>query len=204
MLPAIVDRPAGGQVLMDALARFDRLPVIAAALGDSLPPTRPPAPAGHAGRHRRRRASCAIDGDACWLEMRGSGWVIRPQLVVTNAHVIAGEHDIAVQLSDGSWSAYPVYVDKDHDIAMLRVHGLDVPPLATHPLAAERPVALIGYPGGGPLTVAAAGRDAGDGAGRRTRTATAWAAHGGADPRDRCATATAAARWSTAGAGWWP
>ena len=154
LLPPIVDRlPAG--VLMDALQRFDRLPVIAAALGDSLPPPDPQLPQDTPVA-TAAASVVRIDGDACSLELRGSGWVIRPQLVVTNAHVIAGEDDTQVQLSDGSWSAYPVYVNKDLDIALLRVPGLDVPPLATHPLAADTaPVALIGYPGGGALTVAA-------------------------------------------------
>jgi len=129
--------------------------VIAAALGDSLPAPDPELP--HDTPVATAAASVVrIDGDACSLELRGSGWVIRPQLVVTNAHVIAGEDDTQVQLSDDSWSAYPVYVNKDLDIALLRAPGLNVPPLATHPLAADTaPVALIGYPGGGGLTVAA-------------------------------------------------
>jgi S1-C subfamily serine protease len=154
LLPPLVHRlPAS--VLMDALQRFDRLPVIAAALGDTLPPPDPQLP------HNATIANAAvsvvrIDGDACSLELRGSGWVIRPQLVVTNAHVIAGEDHTQVQLPDGSWSAYPVYVNPALDVAILRVPGLQVPPLVTHGLDSDTaPVALIGYPGGGGLKVAA-------------------------------------------------
>jgi len=153
LLPPIVDRlPAG--VLMDALQRFDRLPVIAASLGDSLP-----SPDSQLPRNPAVVTAAAsvvrIDGDACALELRGSGWVIRPQLVATNAHVIAGEDETQVQLPEQSWQAYPVYVNRDLDIALLRVPGLDLPPLATRTLQADSaPVALIGYPGGGALTAA--------------------------------------------------
>jgi uncharacterized membrane protein required for colicin V production len=153
ILPPLVDRlPAG--VLMNALERFDRLPVIAAALGDALPPPDPELP--HNAAIATAAASVVrIDGTACSLELRGSGWVIQPQLVVTNAHVIAGEDHTQVQLPDREWAAYPVYVNKDMDIAILRVPGLTAPPLVTHPLHADTaPVALIGYPGGGGLNVA--------------------------------------------------
>ena len=34
-------------------------------------------------------------GTACGLGIEGSGWVAGNGLVVTNAHVVAGEHDTA-------------------------------------------------------------------------------------------------------------
>ena len=49
----------------------------------------------------------------------------------------------------------PVFVDPSKDIALLRVNGLTDPPLATRDgTAGGTGVALIGYPGGGPLTAA--------------------------------------------------
>jgi len=41
-------------------------------------------------------------GSACGLGVEGSGWVAGPGLVVTNAHVVAGEEDITVSVDGGS------------------------------------------------------------------------------------------------------
>ena len=205
LLPPIVDRPAGGRA-------DGRAAAVRPAAGDRRRPrrlaaaARPPAPAATPGRHRRRQRR-ADRRHACSLELRGSGWVIRPQLVVTNAHVIAGEDDTA-------GAARPTAAGRRTRSTSTRIStsrccacpGSTSPPLATHPLAADTaPVALIGYPGGGALTVAAgtAGRSVTVLAAGRVRPRPG-AAHGGADPRDRCATATRAARWSTAGGACWP
>ena len=40
-------------------------------------------------------------GTACGLGIEGSGWVAGPGLVVTNAHVVAGEDDTTVSLRSG-------------------------------------------------------------------------------------------------------
>ena len=39
-----------------------------------------------------------ILGNACGLGVEGSGWVAGPELVVTNAHVVAGQKDTRVLL----------------------------------------------------------------------------------------------------------
>jgi S1-C subfamily serine protease len=95
-----------------------------------------------------------VEGTSCGLTLQGSGWVVRHDLIVTNAHVIAGEHDTHVITPYGNLAATPVYVSAAHDIALLRVIGLREPPLARR---ADAPsgtgVALAGYPGGGPLSV---------------------------------------------------
>jgi S1-C subfamily serine protease len=88
---------------------------------------------------------------------QGSGWVVRDDLVATNAHVIAGHDGTRLLALNGqSLSASPVYVDATNDIALLRVRGLDVETLGTD-ADAERPlpVALLGYPRNGPLTATA-------------------------------------------------
>jgi S1-C subfamily serine protease len=97
-------------------------------------------------------------GTACGLGVEGSGWVARPELVVTAAHVVAGEEDTTVlPSSGGSLPAQVVAFDSHDDVAILRVPGLDAVPL---PLAEPRPgaaVAIVGYPLNGPLD-ATAGR----------------------------------------------
>lgn len=96
-----------------------------------------------------------IEGSSCGLTLQGTGWVARPGLVVTNAHVISGEHETQVITDTGALNAVPVFVDPSKDVALLRVHGLTDPPLATrNGTSGDTGVALIGYPGGGPLTAA--------------------------------------------------
>ena len=83
----------------------------------------------------------------------GSGWVAAPELVVTNAHVVAGNDQVAVR-PEGTWRGYEaevVTVDQTNDVAVLEVDGLDLPAL---PVAEPEPgesVAIVGYPFGGPL-----------------------------------------------------
>jgi S1-C subfamily serine protease len=100
-----------------------------------------------------------ILGTACGLGVSGSGWVARRGVVVTAAHVVAGQHDTVVvpPASDARYRAYALAFDAHDDVAVLRVPGLDARALR---LADPRPgarVAILGYPGDGPLQ-AAAGR----------------------------------------------
>ena len=93
-----------------------------------------------------------IVGAACGLIQEGSGFVAAPNLVVTNAHVVAGVHSPSVLDSKGSHSAITVLFDPDLDIAVLRV-AVNDPVL--HLTAANAPRgtsgAVLGYPGGGPF-----------------------------------------------------
>jgi S1-C subfamily serine protease len=98
-----------------------------------------------------------LEGTACGVGTQGSGWVVRPGLVATNAHVIAGHRGTRVLVPNGQdLSAQPVYVDVTNDIALLRVSGLEAASLRTR-AEADRPlpVALLGYPRNGPLTATA-------------------------------------------------
>ena len=93
-------------------------------------------------------------GTACGLGVEGSGWVAGPELVVTNAHVVAGEDDTTVNLDGGSeLDATAVHYDPLNDLAVLSVDGLDAPALALvdHP-SKGTDGAVIGYPDNGPLT----------------------------------------------------
>ena len=99
-------------------------------------------------RSRAREPSVVrITATACGLGVEGSGWVARPHVVVTAAHVVAGGAGIRV---DG-FPAQALVVDRKQDIAVLRVPGLPAPPL---PLVDARPgdsVAILGYPQNGPF-----------------------------------------------------
>jgi S1-C subfamily serine protease len=97
-------------------------------------------------------------GTACGLGVQGSGWVAGPGLVVTNAHVVAGEDDTSVTPNGGdALGATVVHYDTHNDLAILRVPGLNLPALQL----VQQPRrgtdgAVIGYPENGPLTVDAA------------------------------------------------
>jgi S1-C subfamily serine protease len=98
-----------------------------------------------------------VEGTSCGYAVSGSGWVAAPGVVVTNVHVVAGQHDTEVHLHDGrTLAATPVTVDAGDDIAVLRVDGLGLPALR----AARRPAggtaaAIVGYPGGRSRSVVA-------------------------------------------------
>src|SRR5204863_1212829 len=86
-------------------------------------------------------------GTACGLGVEGTGWVGSRGLVVTAAHVVAGQHDTLVELVDGErLRATAAAFDRHNDIAVLRVDGLDAPPLHLVQPKVGTDVAVLGYP----------------------------------------------------------
>ena len=77
-----------------------------------------------------------IIGTSCGVRAQGSGWVASDSLVVTNAHVVAGQHDTSIYTPNGQkLRGDIVFIDPANDIAVLRVEDfIDSPPL----LLAER------------------------------------------------------------------
>jgi S1-C subfamily serine protease len=100
-----------------------------------------------------------IVGEGCGQIQEGSGFVVAPGVVVTNAHVVAGIPDPMVEDDAGSHTTRVVSFDPAYDLAVLRVVGLGEHPLALDPSDVPRgtQAAVLGYPGGGPFRVAAAG-----------------------------------------------
>lgn len=85
----------------------------------------------------------------------GSGFAYAPDRVATNAHVVAGTETLSVQVAGEQYNATVVYADESLDLAVLAVDGLDVRPLALN-TAGQQPgadVVVVGYPGGGNLTL---------------------------------------------------
>jgi S1-C subfamily serine protease len=95
-------------------------------------------------------------GTACGLGVEGSGWIAAPGVVVTNAHVIAGQDDTTVtpEGSDDALDADPVHYDTRNDVAVLRVDDLpgEVLPLRDDPRSGTAG-AVLGYPENGPFTI---------------------------------------------------
>jgi S1-C subfamily serine protease len=104
-----------------------------------------------------RRSSVLVTGEACGQIQDGSGWVAAPGLVVTNAHVVAGEHSTTVV--DEKGARHPAQVaafDSVRDVAVLAVGDLDAPPLRLATGSKGESGAVYGHPGGGPLQAAPA------------------------------------------------
>ena len=99
------------------------------------------------------RSVVQVIGLGCGGKVEGSGFVVSPGVVVTNAHVVAGVHDLTVLDSAGKYSATVVHFDPNEDLAVLRVSALKAPALATDPGAVPSGAAgaVLGYPEGGPL-----------------------------------------------------
>ena len=98
-----------------------------------------------------------VFGQACGLLQEGSGWAVAPDLVVTNAHVVAGEPagDTDVLLPDGTTKpASVVLYNPAVDLALLRVQGLGEQALAVATAPRGQRVAVLGHPNGqDPLAV---------------------------------------------------
>lgn len=139
--------------LLHALARFDPFPSIAGP----APPEEPPSDVvlGSAEVKAAEAGVVRVVGTACGLSVAGSGWVAEPELVVTAAHVVAGEKNTKVELA-GSGRPLParaIAFDPRNDVAILRVHGLALKALPLAGASDGDPAAVAGYPRGGPLDV---------------------------------------------------
>lgn len=151
VVSALTEALPPGRV-MDAVVRIDPFAAIvgpAAGVG-------PPDPAIVRTRDVRaaRPSVVRIRGYACGLGVEGTGWVVRPGLVVTNAHVVAGIDRPSVDRHGGrSFRARVVSFDARNDVAILRVPGLRAVPLRTAEPAIGEPAALLGFPENGPYRV---------------------------------------------------
>jgi S1-C subfamily serine protease len=96
-----------------------------------------------------RAATLRVEGRACSLIQDGTGVVIARDLVVTNAHVIAGETG-STTVSNGEMTrrADVVAFDPRRDVAVLRVKNLGITPLKFSSPITDAQVAIFGYPGG--------------------------------------------------------
>ena len=142
--------------LLDAIERVDPFLTIRGPEANVAPPD--PALLASPAVRAVRDSVFRVTGSACGLGVSGSGWAAAPNLVVTNAHVVAGMKDPRVDRRDGDYrDAVVVAFDVRDDIAVLRVAGLGASPLEAVAPAAGQAVAILGYPESGPFT-AAAGR----------------------------------------------
>jgi S1-C subfamily serine protease len=146
--------PPSGAIL-NALARFDPLPQITGPAPNVAPPT------AKIARDPQVKAAgesvVRVLGTACGLGVQGSGWVASDGVVVTNAHVVAGQDDTTVQPGGegAKHDADVIWFDVKNDLALLRSSGIaGTPALAMNPGARPgTPAAILGFPENGPYDV---------------------------------------------------
>lgn len=95
---------------------------------------------------------------SCSRALEGTGFVVAPQRVVTNAHVVAGTDETSVETSQGRLAARVVYFDPEVDLAVLAVPRLQAQPLSLgiDPAKPGDNAIVLGYPLDGPYTATAA------------------------------------------------
>ena len=133
------------RTVLRAFARVDPFPSIA---GPAPPSTPPDTRALASGALRVAGPSVVrITATACGSGVEGSGWVARPHLVVTAAHVVEGASGIEA----GGHPAQALVVDRKEDVAVLRVPGLQAAPLKLVDAHSGDSAAILGYPENGPF-----------------------------------------------------
>ena len=132
--------------LPEVLQPFGRTPIQAvdapdASLADSLVVA------------NARPAVLKIRGVApgCQKVLEGTGFVIAPNRVMSNAHVVAGSDSVTVQAEGQTYDATVVSYDPNADISILDVPNLPQRPLvfAEQPAKTGTDAVVLGYPGGG-------------------------------------------------------
>jgi S1-C subfamily serine protease len=152
ILQALDERMPSG-LLTQAVAELEPLPQIRGPEPEVAAPE-----GGIVGDPDVQEASARtlrVTSRACGYGIEGSGWVAGRDLVVTNAHVVAGQTATHVEVGPTGrrLPAKVVVFDEMNDIAVLRVNGLGLTPLH---LAAPKPgkdAAVIGFPENGPLDI---------------------------------------------------
>ena len=140
------------RTLLNLLARIDPFPSIVGPKAPSLPPSR-----GVLRDPSIRAATTRVVkvlGTACGVGVEGSGWLAGRNLVVTAAHVVAGESNTIVRVPGRPLPvpADVVVLDIHNDVAVLRVSGVDLSPLQLADPSPDASVAVLGYPLDGGLT----------------------------------------------------
>src|SRR4051795_12474893 len=132
--------------LPDVLSEYGRTPIIAVDAPDA-------ALANDAVVAATRPSVVKIRGVApsCQKVLEGTGFVVAPNRVMSNAHVVAGSDTVTVEVDGQTYDAGVVSYDPEADISIL-----DVPNLSSQPLTFSEGAAptgtdavVMGYPGGG-------------------------------------------------------
>jgi S1-C subfamily serine protease len=135
--------------LPNVLQPFGRTPIVNVSIPDPTLATDPVVAA-------TRPSVLKIRGVApsCQKVLEGSGFVVAPNRVMSNAHVVAGSDSVTVEVDGQTYDASVVSYDPSADISILDVPNLPSPPLQFDMQEARTgtDAVVMGYPGGGDFT----------------------------------------------------
>jgi len=128
------------------LEPFSRTPVVAVATPDAALAGNPVVAATQASVVKVHAIA-----PSCQKVLEGSGFVLSPDRVMTNAHVVAGADTVTVAVNGNPYDATVVSYDPSVDIAILAAPNLPAQPLAfaDEPAKTGTDALVMGYPGGG-------------------------------------------------------
>jgi S1-C subfamily serine protease len=132
--------------LPQVLEPFSRTPVVAVAAPDAALANSPVVAATQPSVVKIRAIA-----PGCQKVLEGSGFVLSPDRVMTNAHVVAGANNVTVEASGSPYDATVVEYNPTEDVAILAVPNLPPGPLAfaNTPVTSGTEAIVMGYPGGG-------------------------------------------------------
>jgi S1-C subfamily serine protease len=135
--------------LPDVLQPFGRTPIVNVDAPDAALASDPVVAA-------TRPSVLKIRGVAtsCQKVLEGSGFVVAPNRVMSNAHVVAGSESVTVESDGKTYDATVVSYDPNADISILDVPDLPAKPLEfdMQEAATGTDALVMGYPGGGEFT----------------------------------------------------
>jgi len=135
--------------LPEVLPQFGRTPIVNVDIPDAALAADPVVAA-------TRPSVLKIRGVApsCQKVLEGSGFVVAPNRVMSNAHVVAGSESVTVEVDGQTYDAGVVSYDPSADISILDVPNLPAPPLQFDMQEAKSgtDAVVMGYPGGGDFT----------------------------------------------------
>ena len=143
--------------VLHRLAKLDPFPKLSGSPG--APVEAPDPSILRATAVRTAQASVVrVEGRACGLDVGGSGWTVAPGVVITAAHVVAGESSTTVQRGGAGRKlrARVMVYDTRNDVAVLLAPGLLAKPLALADATNGDAVAILGFPKNGRYTTVAA------------------------------------------------
>ncbi|GAB3281775.1 MarP family serine protease [Parasphingorhabdus pacifica] len=148
-LPDELRRMLGVSGFPDALEPFSRTPV--AAIG---PPNHELASDPVVRDSRSSVVKVRGRATSCSRALEGTGFVVAPNRVMTNAHVVAGTDEVVIEIGRGQLAAEVVHYDPRTDLAVLSVPGLTAEAMPFDPEDSEpgEDVIALGYPLDGPYT----------------------------------------------------
>lgn len=151
-----------GMAQFRSVVTQEAIPRIISAAGEvddpgapTKPPTIPDVDTTSPSLEKAARSVVKVTGTAfqCGQNQSGSGFIVAPDRIVTNAHVVAGVNEPVVEVpGGGAFSGRVVYFDPTNDLAVISVSGMTAGPIPLGPTLPQGSDAVFaGYPLGGPF-----------------------------------------------------